>query len=195
VALRIRFQYPTGARLGYSIERLADGMLYDPSDGTFKVAPANTAPANPVGILGEGGPGFAGLYLSTLATPVPPFLDGDYVLAIHDLAAASLVVAVLGATLVGGDDGTLANSGVSFASGVVAATPAPTASTFRAAGLPAGLVTGDLLGQQLAFQTGARTSVRRSISTFSVVTPGTADFTLSSPMGSAPAATDTFDVA
>ena len=29
MALRIQFQYPTGSRLGYSIERLSDGSFYD----------------------------------------------------------------------------------------------------------------------------------------------------------------------
>jgi len=29
MALRIRFQYPTGGSLGYSIERLADGLFFD----------------------------------------------------------------------------------------------------------------------------------------------------------------------
>lgn len=190
MSLRIRFQYPTGSRLGYSIERLGDGMLYDSSDGAFKAAPAA-----PVAILPEGIVPFTGQYRATLTTPVPPFLDGDYSVAIHDVGAASLVVATLGATLQGGDDSTPPNPGVSFASGVVSVLPTPTPSTFRADGLPAGLVTGDLLGQQLAFQTGARASVRRSIAGFTVLAPGIVDITLSSPMGAAPAATDTFDVA
>ena len=35
MALRIRFQYQTGSVLGYSIERLSDGSLYDFSTSTF----------------------------------------------------------------------------------------------------------------------------------------------------------------
>src|SRR5438552_2313671 len=39
MALRIRFQYPAGASLGYPVERLADGLLYDFADGALKAAP------------------------------------------------------------------------------------------------------------------------------------------------------------
>ena len=38
--LRIRFQYPTGSSLGYSIERLSDGTFFDFADSTFKATPA-----------------------------------------------------------------------------------------------------------------------------------------------------------
>ena len=37
--LRIRYQYTSGAALGYSIERLGDGTLFDFNDSTFKASP------------------------------------------------------------------------------------------------------------------------------------------------------------
>jgi len=107
MALRIRFQYPTGARLGYSIERLADGLLYDPADGTFKAAPS--APILP---LPEDSGIFAGRYKATLA-PTPPvqFLDGDYCVTVHNAPEASAgiadVVADLMTVMHGGDDATV----------------------------------------------------------------------------------------
>ncbi len=103
MALRIRFQYPTGSQLGYSIERLGDGMLYDPSDGTFKAAPAS-----PIAGLPEDTGIFAGRYKATLSpTPTVQFTDGDYVVTVHDQGASGAVVAELAATLHGGDDATV----------------------------------------------------------------------------------------
>src|SRR4051812_35005446 len=98
MALRIRFQYPTGSQLGYSIERLGDGMLFDPSDGTFKAAPTS-----PIAGLPEDSGIFIGRYKATLSpTPAAQFTDGDYVVTVHDQKASGAVVAELAATMHGG---------------------------------------------------------------------------------------------
>ena len=100
MALRIRFQYQTGSQLGYSIERLSDGSLYDFSNGTFVASPAT-----PISSLPEDTGIFVGRYKVTLTpTPVAQFTDGDYAVTVHDQAASNNVVAELAATMHGGDD-------------------------------------------------------------------------------------------
>lgn len=100
--LRIRFQYPTGQKLGYSVERLSDGTLLDFADGTFK--PLAQA-AQPIQDLPEDSGIFAGRYRLTLeSTPAEQFSDGNYAVTVHDLAAKDTVVAQLAATFAGGDD-------------------------------------------------------------------------------------------
>lgn len=100
MSLRIRFQYPTGSKLGYSIERLSDGSLYDFSTSTFVATPAT-----PISVLPEDIGNFIGRYKLTLTpTPASQFIDGDYVVTVHDQANANAVVAELGATLHAGDD-------------------------------------------------------------------------------------------
>ena len=102
MALRIRFQYPTASRLGYSIERLSDSMLYDFSNSTFVASPAT-----PISPLPEDAGIFIGRYRSTLSpTPSSQFSDGDYVVTVHDQASSSAVVAELAATFHSGDDAT-----------------------------------------------------------------------------------------
>ncbi len=102
MGLRIRFQSPTAASLGYSIERLADGSLFDFADSTFKAAPGTiTSP------LAEDSGLFAGRYRATLApTPSSQFVDGDYAITVHDLTSR-LVVGQLGAAMHAGDDATV----------------------------------------------------------------------------------------
>ena len=103
MALRIRFQYPTGSQLGYSIERLNDGSFYDFTNGTFVAVPAT-----PIASLPEDTGIFAGRYKATLTpTPVAQFTDGDYVVTVHDQAATNNVVAELAATMHAGDDATV----------------------------------------------------------------------------------------
>jgi hypothetical protein len=103
MALRIRFQYPTAAQLGYSIERLNDGSIYDFSTTTFVAIPVT-----PIASLPEGTGIFVGRYKVTLnPTPVAQFTDGDYVVTVHDQAASSSVVAELAATMHAGDDATV----------------------------------------------------------------------------------------
>jgi hypothetical protein len=101
MALRIRFAYPTGSDLAYSIERLADGLFYDFSTSTFATTPvALTSP------LPEDTGEFLGRYKVTLIpTPVAVFANGDYVVTIHDAGlAVTQVAAELAATMVNGDD-------------------------------------------------------------------------------------------
>ena len=72
MALRIRFQYPTGSQLGYSVERLADGLFLDFADGTFKATPTT-----PIASLPEDSGNFLGRYKVTLSpTPVAQFAVG-----------------------------------------------------------------------------------------------------------------------
>ena len=100
MALRIRFQYPTGVQLGYSIERLGDGMFYDFSTSTFVATPAT-----PIASLPEDSGIFQSRYTLTLSpTPVAQFADGDYAVTVHDKGAANNVVAELASTLHSGDD-------------------------------------------------------------------------------------------
>jgi hypothetical protein len=102
MALRIRFQYPVGSKLGYSIERLSDGLFYDFSNAAFVASPAQL-----IASLPESTGPFIGRYMVTLApTPVATFADGDYVVTVHDLANSSTVVAELAATMHAGDDAT-----------------------------------------------------------------------------------------
>ena len=100
MALRIRFQYPTGSGLGYSIERLTDGLLFDFADSTFKAAPTTLIAALP-----EDSGNFLGRYKVTLApTPVAQFTDGHYAVTVHDQKNSNAVVAELAATMRNGDD-------------------------------------------------------------------------------------------
>lgn len=106
MALRIRFQYPTGSRLSYSIERLKDGLLYD-----FAASAFSASPATPTASLPEDAGIFAGRYKATLdPTPAAVFADGDYAVTIHSQpemqANVADVVAQLSATMHGGDDAT-----------------------------------------------------------------------------------------
>ncbi len=100
MALRIRFQYPTGSQLGYSIERLSDGTFADFADGTFKATPTTL-----IASLPEDSGNFLGRYKVTLSpTPVAQFSDGHYAITVHDQKASNAVVAELAATLRNGDD-------------------------------------------------------------------------------------------
>jgi hypothetical protein len=100
MALRIRFQYPTGSQLGYSIERLGDGSFFDFSTSSFAATPAT-----PISSLPEDSGLFKGRYKLTLSpTPVTQFTDGDYAVTVHDQAASSNVVAELASTMHAGDD-------------------------------------------------------------------------------------------
>jgi hypothetical protein len=103
MALRIRFQYPTQSQLGYSIERLGDGTLYDFSNASFVATPVTL-----ISSLPEDKGSFIGRYKTTLAsTPAAQFTNGDYAVTVHDLANSDAVVAELGATLYAGDDETV----------------------------------------------------------------------------------------
>ena len=107
MALRIRFAYTSGAALGYSIERLADGLFYDFSTSTFVATPAtliNTLPA----LAGN----FTGLYSTTIAaTPQAQFANGEYAVNIHNTGSANAIVGVIGATMYNGDSAPVFPSG------------------------------------------------------------------------------------
>ena len=103
MALRIRYQYPTGATLGYSIERRSDGTFFDFSNSTF-----NQSPVTLISSLPEDTGSFCGRYKVTLtSTPATQFTDGDYVVTIHNTASANVVTGELGVVMHGGDDATV----------------------------------------------------------------------------------------
>jgi hypothetical protein len=103
MALRIRFQYPTGNALGYSIERLADGFLWDFSTSTFAATPVTLTAALP-----EDSGSFLGRYKTNLSpTPSGQFSDGDYCVTLHNVAVSNAVVGMLSAQMHGGDDATV----------------------------------------------------------------------------------------
>ena len=106
MALRIRFQYPTGSSLGYSIERLADGLLYDFSTFTFTQGPTTLIAALP-----EDSGNFLGRYKATLTTPTAQFTDGGYVITLHNTAGGNAVVGELAAVMHGGDDAPIVTVG------------------------------------------------------------------------------------
>ena len=110
--ITVRFPYATGASLGYSLERLADGLLFDFTGATFVSSPATL-----VASLPELTPNFPGLYGATLtSTPTAQFPDGDYSLNVHDTNDANLVVGVGTKVLAGGVE-VAAGSGGSGGSG------------------------------------------------------------------------------
>lgn len=109
MALRIRFQYVTGMKLGYSVERLSDGYLWDATNRKFQ-----SAPGLPISNLTESTSPFQGLYRDTIAsTPVTEFSNGHYAIAIHRRDNANQVISVLMSSMVNGDD----NSVVSGSTG------------------------------------------------------------------------------
>ncbi len=100
MAVRIRFQYSTGAVLGYSVERLADGLYLDFTDSLFRPNPASI-----VGSLIEDDTPFKGRYRVTISsTPSSQFLDGNYAVSIHNITASNIVIGILGLTIAAGDD-------------------------------------------------------------------------------------------
>ena len=65
MALRIRYQYPTGSSLGYSIERVSDGTYFNFQTSTF-----SATPTTPIAALPEDSGNFLGRYKLTLS-PTP----------------------------------------------------------------------------------------------------------------------------
>lgn len=100
--LRLRFAYDSGASLGYSIERLSDGLRYDFTDSTFK---SNPALSNLIRALNERPLPWLGLYDDLLSsTPQVAFTEGAYAVIIHDRIANNRVLGVLETVMVRGDD-------------------------------------------------------------------------------------------
>jgi hypothetical protein len=107
VALRIRFLGSTGSTLGFSIERLSDGSLFDFSTSQFTSGTPTTALQS----LPENTPSFPGQYKATLSsTPVAQFTNGDYAITVVD-QMANFCVGVLHAVMSGGDDSTVIPGG------------------------------------------------------------------------------------
>lgn len=106
MALRIRFQYQTGAALGYSIERLSDGLFWDfAASGVGTGQSFTPSPGSLLSSLPEDAGIYAGRYKAVLLqTPTDQFTDGDYCVTIHDTANSNTVVAELVTTMHGGDD-------------------------------------------------------------------------------------------
>lgn len=101
MSLRVRFTFDSGASLGWSIERLADGLLFD-----FMTSSFVPTPGTPLRDLVAGTGNHVGLYQDTLTpTPTSQFTDGAYVIYIHDHGASNQVIATLTDVMVGGDDG------------------------------------------------------------------------------------------
>ena len=106
--IRIRYQYPAGTTLGYSIERLSDGTFFDFTSLTFTATPTTLISALP-----EDAGNFAGRYKTTLATtPAAQFTDGDYAVTIHN-TSTNVVAGELAVVMHAGNDGTVipGNSG------------------------------------------------------------------------------------
>ncbi len=100
--IRIRYQYPAGSALGYSIERLSDGTFFDFSSAAFAAAPTTLIAALP-----EDTGSFAGRYKATLAaTPAAQFTDGDYAVTIHN-TATNTVAGELAVVMHSGNDATV----------------------------------------------------------------------------------------
>lgn len=113
MSVTLTYPYDAGASLGFSVGRLAAGVLslYDPADGTFKAAPA--APVIPL-VAGTGL--YASIYFGTVAsTPQAQWTDGDYLAFIHDMAAASAAVDALPFTMFGGSSATVFPAGAGLA--------------------------------------------------------------------------------
>lgn len=105
MALRVRFEYVTAAKLNYSIEQLCSGYVYDFVQGVF-VPRAVMNVTNILASLPEDVTPFLGSYIITLtATPWYVFIDGDYTITVHDANASNVVRAKLASTMRDGDDG------------------------------------------------------------------------------------------
>lgn len=106
MALRVRFQFTAGARLGISIEQLSTGFQYDFGTNAFVAAPV--AVITPIV---EGAGIYSGCYALTMATTPPAiFTDGDYCVYVHQVDAVAptpSVQAILACTMFNGDDATI----------------------------------------------------------------------------------------
>ncbi len=130
MAFRIRYAYPPGFSLGYSIERLIDGLYYDFADSTFKATA--TTPVNALSVLAGN---YVGLYRDTVtSTPQAQFTNGEYSVNIHNMASANAIVGLLGMTMYNGDSAPVFSAGGAVAGGDPWATPLPGAYPTGTAG-------------------------------------------------------------
>jgi hypothetical protein len=127
--LRVRFAFDPGSSIGYSIERLLDGLAYDFGTGTFVATPGT-----PIAAMTPDSGVYSGRYRAFLAaTPADHFLDGEYTVTFHDTAAGNTVLDVRSFAMADGDDRPPAGRAVGFvvlagstATSVLLAVPANT---------------------------------------------------------------------
>jgi len=134
MALRVRFQFQTASTLGYSIERLSDGLFWDfAAQGVGTGQTFVASPGIPIANLPEDSGNFAGRYKVTLATtPQAQFSDGDYCVTVHNSASANAVVGELISTMHGGDDAPFFSGGGSASDPWATVASGYTAGTFGA---------------------------------------------------------------
>ena len=150
MALHIRYAYTPGYSLGYSIERLADGLYYDFANGTF-----NAAPATLVNALASMTGSLVGLYRDNIAaTPQAQFANGEYSIHFHNTAAGNVVVGLLAATMVNGDSAPAVSGG-----GDPWATPLPGSYAAGTAGAIVGTNLDTNVGSRSTYAGGAVASV------------------------------------
>ena len=114
MAIPIRFAYPTKGDLGFSVERMADGLHLDFATMTFSPSPVSWTNA-----MAEMPWPFLGQYVATLkTTPPAEYPDGEYAIGIHDLGNNALVVAMFGETLRGGEPASVFPATLSFSLGI-----------------------------------------------------------------------------
>ncbi len=106
MSLRIRYQYSTGSTLGYSVERLSDGLFWDFAGSIFNALGSITT-GNLIASLPEDTSNFAGRYKVTLVTTAAGWTDGDFAITIHNTAASNAVVGQLGCVMHSKDDATV----------------------------------------------------------------------------------------
>jgi hypothetical protein len=102
--LRVRVPHFPGESLGVIVERLADGLFYDPKALAFAAAvPATPIPLAPVAASGV----WAGIYRVAIdTTPAPPgsWPDGGYAVYVLNATSGQVVMGPIGAVLRNGDD-------------------------------------------------------------------------------------------
>lgn len=103
--MRFRFQYSSGSNLGFSVERLADGLFFDFATSGSTAQTFCSTPTQQIMPVTEGAGVLLGSYNYTITnTPATVFTDGDYALRIHNIASADMVVGLIGDVMYNGDD-------------------------------------------------------------------------------------------
>jgi hypothetical protein len=183
-----------GGSYGTGLIRQADRARLDHADMTFRAA-ASVAQRVGTGFIADlaQGPLPAdedGLYEVVYpTTPPAQFLDGSFILSLHDLADGNKVVATFSVEMLGGTNQPAriwqADAGV-VAAGTSASRFTSTSATLNAR-------TGAYNGMFAAFNTGNDVRQRREIASHAY-SNGTHTFTLKQPLTNAPAAGDVFYV-
>jgi hypothetical protein len=115
MGISVLYETDPGLDLGFSVERLADSLVFDFASGSFSASPASfvadlpEVTAGPYAGRGRyearlgGSPPALG---SALALDPAVFPDGDYVVTVHDSAAGDVELEVLPLLIGGGSGGT-----------------------------------------------------------------------------------------